>query len=102
MVFDHSLRVYMTAKKFTKKHTYICYRHTCIHTFIHIHTYVHTYIHKCIHYITLLHTCRHTDIHVHDSCWPLTLNRMAAKGLKKITVSPMFLAWTTYSPSAVL
>src|SRR6218665_1863159 len=104
MVFDHSLRAYMTAKKFTKEHTYICYIHahityiysiyiytyirtyihTCImHTYMYIYicTYIHTYIHADIH--TCIHT--HTYIHVHDSCWHtwlcLSLNRPAAKGL---------------------
>src|SRR6218665_437723 len=88
MVFDHSLRVYMTAKRFTKEHTYV----TDIHTYI---TYIYTYTHICTMYIhTYIHTCMHaymhtyTHIHVHDSCWHtwlcLTLNRLAAKGLRNM------------------
>src|SRR6218665_1543726 len=100
MVFDHSLRVYMTAKKFTKEHTYICYRHTCIHTYIpykYTYTLTCTYIHTYTHYITYIHTCIHTHtyIHVHDSCWHtwlyLTLNRTAAKGLNTWTLRYRFL-----------
>ena len=116
MVFDHSLHVYMTAKKFTKEHTYmyICYihahihkyityiytsTHTYVHTYTHayIHAYIHVYIHIYIHtYITYIPTYihayihTHTYIHVHDSCWHtwlcLILNCLAAKGLRYIGV----------------
>src|SRR6218665_1590094 len=70
----------------TYMHTYIPYKYTYTHICTYIHTYIHTlhYIHADIH--TCIHT--HTYIHVHDSCWHtwlyLTLNRMAAKGLKKV------------------
>src|SRR6218665_1270138 len=117
MVFDYSLHVYMTAKKFTKEHTYICYihahihkyityiytsTHTYVHTYTHayIHAYIHVYIHIYIHtYITYIPTYihayihTHTYIHVHDSCWHtwlcLTLNRSAAKGSSNAADCPV-------------